>query len=292
MDSTHINCFAILEEIRFGIQEHSDALVRGQQPGLHSNEWLIKKINGAQAFIYSIMRKRMPGFFVDRVDITGVDSVFTLPSDYGSLIVFKDDQLRQVLPVDYDHLKRRNQTGHERRYYKKGATLVLDKDGVDKTYELWYFKRPRKMHIGKVDTGGTGTFVADKAARRQDDYYNGAIVESIDGDWDDVIADYTAARVVTLTDNTQAVAKGEYYGLVPEIPDFVHHLIAPRALLEIRSTSPTVKSGPPPRTAVDLFREDLLTVMRDFQDTEPDVDWEQVFGDFAPRQQFFGIMAE
>ena len=292
MNSTYRNCFQILEKIRYGIQEHSDALVRGQQKALHSNDWLIGEINDAQAFLYSMTRKRMPGFFVGRANITGVNSVYALPADYGSLIVFKDEKGRQVLPVDYAQLKRTNQRGSDRRYYKQGFTLRLDQDGVDKTYELWYFQQPRDLHMGKVDTAGTGSFTADKPAKRLDDYYNGMIVESIDGDWHDTVEDYDEARVVDLTDAAQAVAKGEYYGLVSELPVFLHHLIAPRAMLTIRSTSPTVKNGPPTKTDMDLFREQLLTVLRDFQDTEPDVDWEQVWGDHAPRQQFFGILAE
>ena len=59
-----------------------------------------------------------------------------------------------------------------------------------------------------------------------------------------------------------------------------------------RSTSPTAKAGPPTKTDMDLFREQLLTIMRDYQDTEPDVDWEQVWGDFAPRMHMYGILAE
>jgi hypothetical protein len=292
MYSTYLNCFAILEKVRYGIQEHSDALVRGQQRGTHNNNWLISEINDAQDFVYSMVRKRMPGFFVVKASITGVNSVYDLPADYGSMIIFKDDRGRQVWPVDYGQLKRTDQTGSDRRYYKKGETLVLDKDGVTKTYTLWYFKKPRQLHMGRIDTGGTGSCTLDKAAKRLADYYNGAILESIDGDWHDPIADYTAARVATLTNTGQAVTKGDFYGMVSELPTFCHHLIAPRAMLTIRSTSPTVKAGPPSKTDMDLFREQLLTILRDYQDTEPDVDWEQVWGDFAPRQTFTGILAE
>jgi len=292
MDSTYQNCFAILEDIRFGIQEHSDALVRGQQTGLHSNDWLIRKINDAQAFVYSMIRKRMPGFFVASASITGVDSVYTLPADYGSLIIFKDENGHRVLPVDYDMLKLTNQQGSDRRYYKKGNTLVLDKDGITKTYTLWYFRKPRDMHTGKVDTGGTGSCTLDKPAKRIVDYYNGSVIESITGDWHSTISDYTAARVATLSDAAQAVAKGEHYGMVSEIPDFAHHLIAPRALLDIRSTSPTCKAGPPKRVDLELFNDHLLTMLRDYQDTEPDVDWEEILGDFAPRVQIWGTLME
>lgn len=292
MTSTYLNCFAILDEVRYGLQEHSDALVRGQQRGLHDNNWLTGEINKAQDFVYSMMRKRMPGFFVARAYITGVDSVYDLPADYGSMIIFKDDKGRNVLPVDYDVLKRPTQQGSDRRYYKYGRTLVLDKDGVTATYELWYFKKPRQLHMGKFHAAGTGTGTLDKPAKRIADYYNGAVIECIDNDWHDTIADYTAARVVTLTNTGQAIVKGDFYGTVSELPDFCHHLIGPRAMLTIRSTSPTAKAGPPSKTDMDLYREQLLAIMRDYQDTEPDVDWEQILGDFAPRMHTYGILAE
>lgn len=292
MDSTYSNCFAILETVRYGIFEFSDSLVRGQIKGSHYNEWLVRQINDAQAYVYSMIRKRLPGFFVSKATITGVNSVFALPADYGSLIVFKNDQGQQVFPVDYDRLKRPTQTGNKLLYYKKGTDLIVDKDGITQTYTLWYFKRPRELTMGKIDTAGTGTCTLDKNAKRIADYYNNARIECIDGDWDDVISDYTAARVVTLTDNTQAVTKGHYYGTVPEIPDFSRHLIAPRTVLHVRSNSPICKAGPPSRADLNLYNEQIVAMLRDYQDTEPDVDWEQILGDFAPRQHIFGIVTE
>lgn len=292
MDSTYLNCFSILETVRYGIFEFSDAMVRGQLPGSHKNDWLLRQINDAQSYVYSQMRKRLPGFFVAKASITGVNSVFALPADYGSLIVFKNEKGQQVWPVGYDRLKRPTQTGNKLLYYKKGTDLIVDKDGITQTYTLWYFKRPRELTMGKIDTGGTGTLTLDKNAKRIADYYNGATIECIDGDWDDVISDYSAARVATLTDGSQATVKGHYYGTVPEIPDFSRHLISPRAILTIRANSPICKAGPPTPADISLFNDQLITMLQDYQDTEPDVDWEQIWGDFAPRQNVFGIIAE
>jgi len=289
---TYYNCYAILEQVRLGISEYSEGLVRGLVPGTHHNKQIINEINKAQLYIYAIVRKRMPGFFISRADIVGVNSVYALPWDYGSNIVFKTDQKLPVHPINVDQLKTANQSGTDRRYYQRGQSFVLDKDGITKTYELWYYRKPRRIHMGRFAAGGTGTCTLSQDAQRVDDYYNGMIVESVDGDWHDPISDYTAARAATLTNAAQVVVADAWYGIVPELPDFFQDLISERAILTLKKISPIVKEKPK-ADDYQLFEDQLAARIRDHMDIAPDVDWEQVFGDFGPRQpSYFGIHYE
>ncbi|MCK4826050.1 hypothetical protein KA005_60440, partial [bacterium] len=92
--STYKNAYRLVADVRRGINEYSTAYMQATDTSCtHSNELIIDEINKAQQFIYALLIKRIPGEFLTSVSLTGVASVFTLPTDYGKLCVFKDNYL-------------------------------------------------------------------------------------------------------------------------------------------------------------------------------------------------------
>ena len=242
--STYENCYKILESVRYGINEYSTGYVQGTDTTCpHSNSYLVDKINTAQRFIYTLLFPRIPGQFLTETSLTGSDSVFTLPWDFGRLRWFKDDYGNQVYPIDVDRLHYSGATGYDRLYYRKGNTLVLDKDGVSDTYTLYYYKKPRDLDQGKASDGGTNSITLASTGKKIDDYYNNMTIENITQDWTDTISDYTGStRVATLAANDGAA--DDYYGIVSDLPEMFHFLIAPKAVHLVKAESPITKEKP------------------------------------------------
>jgi hypothetical protein len=289
---TYSNAYEILKKVRYGLSEYSDPIQTGMQGATtHPNELLMDEINSAQLYLYSLALNRSPGYFIGKAEIVGVDSEYALPNDYGGLIVFLDDRLRKVERVRQDNLTRSTSGGGSKRlYYHKGSNLVLDKSGVTDTYTLWYRKKPRNIHAGRNSTAGTAEITLDERfAARIDDYYNGMIIENVNENIFDQISDYVGTtRVATITNNS---SKADFYGLVSDLPEVFHHLIAKKALLNIRTTSALVKSRAT-KADMDLFNDELVTTFQAWSDGQEDVDIETVFSDFAPAARSWGIVAE
>jgi len=288
---TYANAYRLLEEVRYGIGEYSDALVSGMLPGTHRNEYLMNEINRAQMLIYALALDRIPGEFLKKADLTGVDSVFTLPADFAQVIIFKNERKLKVERINVDRLSRSG--GSDRLYYRMGNTLILEKSGVTDTYELWYRSRPRQIH--------TSRFLADNAVNdlaldtakiaRIDDYYNGMKIENINLNKVDTISDFVAATGLATVVTGGTHNKGDFYGLVPELPEPLHILISAKAILNIRSTSPVIKSKPT-KADFELYNDLLVTAFEAYSDYEEDVDFEEIFTDNMPPARQWGIVAE
>lgn len=293
---TYLNAYELLRNVRLGIGEYSDALLNGQQRGTHPNSFLMGEINEAQKYIYNLALSRLPGYFIGKADLVGVDSVFTLPADFGTLIAFKNDRKTKLNRISVDNLSPTG--GTKLLYYQRGNTLVLEKSGITDTYELWYRKRPRAIHAGRFlddSDDDVGQIYLDTGqCAKLDDYYIGMIVENTTLNEFGTVADFAGATAMaTLADLTVANdwAKGEFYGVVSELPEALHTLIAPRAILGVRTISPVVKSKPT-KADFDLWNDLLITTFQGFTDQEEDVDIEETFSDFAPHVMRWGIVAE
>lgn len=278
--STYKNCYALVAAVRHAIGEFSEAKVRGEDTlGGYHNDYIVTKLNEAIRELYAIISRRVPGLFLQEVDLVGVNSVFTLPWDFGKLVYFKDNYGLKISEINESQRKLSDDSGSKRLYRRVGNTLVLDKSGSTDTYTLLYLKKPRDVHHGLVVTGSSLSMTLCIKAVKIADYYNGMVVENETADWVDTISDYTAARVATIAAETPA--KNEAYGLVPEIPDWAHDLIAPKAILAIRLQHPLSKRKP---TAQDFteHRELMRQTLLQFAAPSDDVDYEEMFTSYEP----------
>jgi len=287
--STYLNCYEILSDIRLELNEHSTALMQATDTsGAFSNDYLVRKINVAQGFIYSLLLSKIPDAFLKSITITGVASVFALPSDFGRMVVFKDDKNRKLYPLDIERLKQSGSTGQKRMYYRKGDNLVMDRDGITDTYTLWYRWRARELNQGKASAGAATSITLQTTAKPIADYYNGMDIEDITQSFVNTISDYSAARVATITGTAAA---NDYYGIVPELPEPFWQLIAPRAVLDIKTRSPIAKEKPT-KFEWDLFAEEFRETFRGYAGSQEDITQEEIWLSLEPRVSNVGIVAD
>jgi len=283
--STYLNAREILKDLRYELNEYSTARLNGTDTsGKFQNEFLIRKINQAQRFIYSKVFKRRPNDFLESVDLTGVNSVFTLPANFSVLVWFRDANGDKVHPIGVDRLKREDATGSARHYYRKGNTLVLDKDGITDTYTLWYLKKCRDLTTGMASAGAATSITLATTASKLVDFYNGVTLENETQDWVDTIDDYTTARVATIS---ETAAANDYYGTVSELPEDFHYFIAPRAAMIINSGFPantkTVSTA-----QVKLWEDEFIAALQAYCGAAEDVSIEEIITDFSPTTPTFG----
>jgi len=229
--------------------------------------------------------------FYGEASLTGVNSVFTLPADFGRVILFRDENGNKVFPMQSQEERRLvSSSGRQRIYYRMGNTLVLDKTGVSKTYTLIYIKKPRDVHHGMASAGGALSITLATAAPKIVDYFNGMTIENKTKDWVDTISDYSTARVATLA--AQTAAASDYYGIVPELPEWSHHLISPRASYKVAKESPVGQRKPDTMDYKDWL-EMVRTTLVEFAAPSGDFDWEEMFTSFEPNvPQTLGIIGE
>jgi len=275
---TYENCYELLSDVRYGINEHSTAYVQGTDTTApHVNAWLVKCINRAQRHIYNILFRRIPGEFLQTSSLTGVSSVYTLPWDFGKLRYFKDENDRKVYRVGQEGRKISGEGGSDNLYYRKGNTLVLDKDSITETYTLEYFRKPRDLDTGVAAAGAATSITLATSAKAIADHYNGMEIEVATGTtFIDTITDYTAARVATIT-NTGVVST--YYGIVSDLPEMFHHLIAPKAIHIVKNDSPVIQEKPTSGSIAE-WNADMLESLRSYAGTNLDDDVEDLFLDY------------
>lgn len=290
--STYENAYKIGEDVRIGLNEYSTAKMQGTDTvGAYSNQKIMQKINEAVRELYGLIVRRLPNLFMAEASLVGSNSVFTLPWDFGRLILFRDENGAKVYPMHQEERRLNASTGKKRLYYRLGNTLVLDQTGIGNTYSLVYIKKPRNIHWGKASAGAALSLTLEAAtAPKIADYFNGMTIEDITGDFVDTISDYSAARVATLATGTGST--NDYYGIVPEIPEWAHHLIAPRAVFLTSTQTPVGQKQPAggeQSTWYDMVRETLV----EFAAPSGDVDWEELFTAYEPKvPPGIGIISE
>jgi len=274
------NCYNILSDVRYGINEHSTAFLQATDTTCpHKNAWLVNCINRAQRYIYNILLRRIPDEFFESSAITGSSSVYTLPWDFGKLRYFKDDNKKRVYRIDHEGRKISGETGSDRAYYRKGNTLVLDKDGVSDVYTLEYYRKARDLDQGLASAGAATSITLATSAKAIADYYNGMEIEVTTGTtFIDTITDYTAARVATITN---AGVASTYYGIVSDIPEMFHHLIAPKAVHIVKEESPVIQEKPT-KGSLELWNADMLESLRSYAGSDIDGSVEDMFCDYEP----------
>ena len=272
---TYHNAYQILGDVREGLNEFSTALQQGTDTyGKYSNSYIMLKINRAQRMLYAKLFKRIEEHFLTSVDLVGVDSVYTLPWYFGKIRRFEDENDIKVLPVSIDHRPTVNGRGSDSLYYHKGNTLVLTRSGVTKTYTLWYYKKPRELDQGAA----TATDTLASTAKEIADYYNGMTIEQVETTTDQgEITDYTAARVIT---SGITLASTKYYGIVSDLPEMFHQLIAPLGVMLCKAEHP-VSPEKPTKSEIGFWNDELEDAIVAFAGNKGDVPPEDIWTDFG-----------
>jgi len=281
---TYDNCYDIIADVRRDINEYSVAYVQGADIGAFSNELITQKINLAQNFLYNLLFNRKPHYFRKEISLTAVDSAFALPADFADLEWFKDENGTQVYPMKINEIMPSGVS--ENLYYRKGNELILEKSGSTKTYTLFYKWKPRKIFSGKSTAGAANSITFPIEASKLIDFYNDMIIENITQDWVDTISDYTTGRVATIT---ETAAKDDYFGLVSELPSVFHHLLAPRASMLLRASSP-IGQNKVEKSEITLFQEDLVETFRAYAGSSKDANMHEIFTDYNLTGPSSGIM--
>jgi len=280
--ATYLNAYELTKQIRMGLNEYDvideNYLEGVDDSGAFQNDYIMQQINNSQRYIYNSIMKKERGLFLKEADLTGVDSVFTLPWDYGYIGEFRDDNGYKVHNIKPISFKPTDATGSKSSYYRKGNTFVVDKSSVTLTYKLYYYSKPRDLDMGTCASGSATEIQLATSAKKVADYYNSMIIEDVTSDWVDTISDYTTGRVATIT---ETAAQGDYYGLVSELPEPFHFLIPMRAVMEIKASNP-VAYDKPSKEEIMFFNEQFMEALNSYAGSQEDVSMEDMFTDFEP----------
>ena len=291
----HENAYKFIGDVRQGLNEYSAALWAGTDTsGKFSNNYIIEKLNSAQARMYAlIMKSDVREIFYESADATVTSSVITLPWDYGRILQLEDADGNKVFPSSAKITPVTGTGGSRRLYYRDGNTLVLNESGVTDTYTIKYFKKPRRMTYGiAASSSGLNTLylAATDISVLRDDYYNGLLVDCYTQGKYGTITDYVGATRVATTDSAITwVASTDYYGTVPDMPEEFHHLIAPLAVILIKSEHPAAQERPT-QPEMMLWTTMFAETMAAFSNQPDDISLEYIFTDFGPGLAGPGVM--
>jgi len=277
---TYLNAYELLSLVRYGLNEHSTAYVQGTDTsGSFQNAHIMQEINNAQRFLHGILFKRFPELFLTSTTLTVTSSLASLPADFFKLRRLENSEGIKIKQISLDEKHLDSYGGQEFFYYRYGNNIKFDQDDYSDTPTLWYYTRPRDLNQGQEAAAGAKTITLASTARKEADYYNGMKIEDVTADWVDTISDYSAARVCTI--GTETSVDDDYYGLISELPEFFHHLIAPRAVLMLQSAIPSPDK--PTKAQYLDFQEMLAATLQAYAGTfDGDMTMEDIFYDFAP----------
>lgn len=270
------NCYAMLEIIRTELNDYSTALVQGTETGVYDNSDIVRKINGAQRYLFSLLLARMPDLFLTSSTVTGTNGVYTIPSDMYKLVNITNSNGDKINPISIQEKHLGTSTGSDYLYYRYGNTIIRD-SGNSNALTFNYYKEPRELTQGMSSAGGAASLTLATTARKVADYYNNVIIENITDSWTDTISDYSASYVATIT---QTGAASKYYGTVSELPEIFHHLITKKAILELKNAIVSPQRAGVPEIAD--FRDDLAETLRSFAGNQNDINMSDLFYDFRP----------
>lgn len=270
------NAYEILSQVRYGINEYSTALVQGTDTtGSFQNAELMRNINNAQYYIWSILYYQFPEYFLKSASLVFTDSVASLPSECFKIKEVSDSDGYPINPINVNQ-RHISGGGSEHLYYRYGNTLRIDEDSVTDTGTIWYYRRCRELDIGTTSAGGALSATLATTAKAIADYYNDMLIENVTDSTVDTITDYSAARVCTVS-NTWASSK--YYGIVSDLPEIFQPLISEYAIMQMKK-SPKV----PLQVAasdIALFQEMLRESMKSFAGSQNgDVYINDIINDF------------
>lgn len=282
---TNENAYKLIRDVRIGLNEYSAALWAGTDTsGKFDNTYIIGKLNAAQARMYALLMKSdARELFYKSASVTVTSSIITLPYDYGRILQLEDENGYKVWSSTAKVTPVTGQTGIENLYYRSANTFVLNKTGVSATYTLKYYRQPHKMTYGAA-ASGSGLNALKMAATDltsgRNDYYNDIVVDNYTQQLYATISDYVGSTRVATTDNTITWAENDVYGTVPDLPTEMHILVAPLAVILIKSEHPAAQERPT-AAEVKMWAEMFMETLVAFSNQPEDISMESIFCDFG-----------
>jgi hypothetical protein len=272
--------YDILGDVRLDIGEHSEDLVRGvDRSGGFKNEWLMQRINDSQRYLFNLLLKRVPELFLKTSSLTTDSSELTLPGDFGIGRRLETSDGHKVSPVGPAY-----RPVSKFLYYRSGKRYVITGTSNGDTYKLYYYSKPRDIHSGWVTTFDSNNLyltLESPLARAVADYYNDMDIVNRYGDHEgevDTISAYTAARVATVASDRWE--SGAFYGLVSELPEVFHHLIAPGASLLAKRRLPQGMSSVSPGQERADYQDMVVEALKAFAGNKQDAPVEEMWVDY------------
>lgn len=278
--STYENAYRILEDVRHGINDYSADLLTGDDAtGAYKNSWLLKRINDTQRRIHALISRRLPEALLASASITLSSGEGDLPWDLGMIIRLEDSTGYKLHRATVNHRPKGDGTGSRYAYYRKGNKVIMLNPNQSGPLTLWYRTKPREIHSGKAADGSAASITLSSSyAKKIADYYNGMTIENETQDWVDTVDDYSAARVATITETAEL---NDVYGIVSDLPETFHHLIAPGAIILAKLMSP-VSFEKPTNNEIAMYAQLVVESLRAFAGNKEDVPIEDIFTDFGP----------
>ena len=275
MGSTYLNAYEILEQVRHGINDYSAGLLAGTDTtGAYLNKELMRAINDAQGQLFNILITREPQLFYKSATLTPVSSVLTMPSDFYRMRRIEDRYGVKLNPIPLDNKRLTDDAGTEWFYYSLAGTVVFDRLSFTDSVVVYYVKKCRELDQGALAAGGTKAGTLASTARAVADYYNGMTIENVTAGYFEAIADYTAARVITLVTNNTTTA--DVYGLISDLPEEIHKFIAKRAILDLRNHPKSIVK--PTKLDWDDYGDQLSEAIKGLLGTQQtDVNYGELF---------------
>lgn len=273
---TYQNAYELVSQVRVALNEGGPAYVQGQDTsGAFQNAFILKAINDAILEIYSLLVQRIPEEFLVVESVSPTNGEIALPANFGRLLEIRGPDGVRGAGIGVQERARRPEWGSKLRYYSKGSRVVIDSNHPDSLYTLAYLRRPREVHHGVIDGATAGpppTITLDEAAKKVASYYDGMLIEIVSEDAVETIQSYTAARVATVSASHPV---GSWYGIVPDLPEWAHSLIAPRAVIRCK-THPASPEKPSPAEIRD-YQEMLRLTVGTFAVAKTPTNWETIF---------------
>jgi hypothetical protein len=205
-----VNFYEMLQEVRENINEPTE-----QTNGHWSDAQILRKLKAACKKAQTIITSSPGDTFVTSTTLSPSGGIVTLPEDFGKFVYMEDASTGA--PVYFG-----GQTIRERRIGTPlgatlevgsavgvfvGNTIELNAGGYTGGVKLWYQKKVIEPIVGTATTGsGAQTLVLPSTIfpKRQDDYYNGLVLEVFSGTGSGTtctVTDYVSSTKTLTTDS-------------------------------------------------------------------------------------------
>jgi len=261
------NAYDMLELLRDNVGEAS--------PAHWSDLNLLRRINQAYYEVARLISMSAGQWLVKSASVTPVASVITLPDDCSKPLYLEKSNGEVISWLNSVAQRRVSRTigttlaGGRLEAYPLMNTIEVNEDSFTTACTLWYQQKVVDLITG---TGRTATgsmsaneldLEADLRNNVEDDYYNGATIEVVDGTGigSYTVSDYDAGDE-TLTLNSGTFSDDSVYGLVPITPSECNDFIILRATV-LAMSKPSANLD---EKVFQMFMQDAREAKRDLKE--------------------------